>query len=471
MNPTHHRLCAFLTIPLIVFTAAVLLLPLSVRGTEERVLTIQVSTTQEDGGIPLASMVLDIYRADGEKSGTASAEDLAVYKKRRNLAATLITDSAGQAVCSLSDAGGSYLICVQDNPAASGFRSAVFVRAKDSGKIVQLELIPEKTPDIQTDITTIQQKSDSFSMGQLHTWILRGEIPAGISNAREYTITDVLDHRLSYKRGSPVITLYTRDGQEIPMEEKYYTLTEEVQTRNGTPVDALQIGLTPEGMSFVAANLGNGSEKGELRVRFQAAINRNADMGTAIPNDSHLDYTNSAGIVYHTDSDIPEVHTGGIRIQKTDGEDTPLAGADYMIASEATQAELEDEMVAREVLRVGSKNLAVVFQDFYTADGNGGKRYVTTTDENGTASFYGLACGTYYLVESKAPEGYDTVTQPIRIEITQYSHLTENTVKAAESGFILPFTGGTGSAGITAVGLLLLFSACLLLLSNRKRRA
>lgn len=486
MKNTVVRLLALVTALLI--TASPITVQASASKSDtDTVLRVHISTSEEDGSLPLANIILDLYKTDLQPGSQGTAAEVAAqYKTRENLVATLVTDGQGWAECNLTQAGqpnGVYLIVQQHNPAAAGEGEALCVTVSGGVQTVYFKRVPEKTPNIQTDVATIQQKSGSFDIGQQHIWILRGTIPAGISNAVKYRITDILDYRLSYQKGSPVVTLFCCDGKEIPLEEKYYTLVEETQSRSGKMVDAFHIALTPEGMSYVAANQGKGSEKSEIRVRFQAAINCNATMGATVPNDSHLDYTNSAGVVYHADSDIPEVHTGGIHILKTDKEGTPLSGSEFMIAREATQAEMEDETLTKEVLHIGGKNLAVVYLDFYAEDLQGEKQFTAVTDTEGKAAVYGLAYGTYYLVETKAPEGYGIVTQPMEIEVSETSHIrqqdgwrningeiVDNTLKVVNTKFVFPDTGGFGTAGFTAVGILLICAACVLLLSNRNKK-
>lgn len=454
---------------------------------QNRLLQVFAATGEEDGSVPLENIILDIYKTGQQEvqGKIMTDDDTARLKVRSNLVGTVMTDENGRAEFDFLKAGlpdGVYLITQQENPALSGKPAAYYITIKES-LTLNLEMIPEKTPEIQMDIASLQQKSGSFDVGKLHSWIIRSSIPAGISNAREYRITDVLDFRLQYEKGSPKVSLYNRDGQTLILEEVCYFLEEETQNRNGVPVDAFHLALTPDGMTFVAANLGSGEENAELRVHFQAAINRNAAMGDTIPNDAHLDYINSAGVVYHTDSDIPEVHTGGIHILKTDGDGKPLAGSEFMIAREATQAEMETETVTKEVLQVENKDMAVVFLDFLDADMETWKRDTAVTDTEGNASIYGLAYGTYYLIESRAPEGYEVMNQPMQIEIHEFSHLTKRdgrinssgeiadyTVQVVNTRFAFPNTGGSGTITYSAIGFLLICAACILLLFNRNRR-
>lgn len=472
MYPMRNRVSALLTAAFLMALLLVLCCPVGAAEEAQRkdILEIRVQTGTEEGGIPLPNVILDIYAAGSKPEGTASAADKESIAQRCNLLATLITDVNGRTQLDVREITETVLITVQDNPAVLGKNAALLVSPNGKTQPVIMELLPEKATGLQMDISTLQQKSGTFDIGQPHTWIIRCDIPAGICNGKEFVVTDSFDHRLDYAPGSVRLSLQNRSGEEIPLENSHYLLTEGTQTRNGLPVDVFQLSLTPEGMTYIAANLGAGNESAQLLARFQAAINRNAAMGAAIPNDAHLLYTSSVGVTYYADSDIPEVHTGGIRILKTDDTGTPISGCGFMLAREATQAELEDESILKEVLHIGSRNLAVVYVDFYADMSAGEKTFTVTSDREGRASAYGLACGTYYLVESGTPEGYDGAAQPMEIEISQSSHLPENTVQVVNRKFLYPQTGGMGTTAFTVAGCLLLCAACLLLLSNRGRK-
>ena len=112
-----------------------------------------------------------------------------------------------------------------------------------------------------------------------------------------------------------------------------------------------------------------------------------------------------------------------------------------------------------------------------------------TVDKNGILKLGTLACGEYYLVETKAPAGYILPDHPIHIRVSteEVTYLQDSEEKRAESvtsngvkiwkitvwnatGVSLPATGGSGLAMIDAFGFALTLLAILgLILLNRKR--
>lgn len=476
-------------------------------ATPNRIVNIFKTTSEDDGFMPLANIEFDIYKVATLReiesgavklSEKPSAEEISQYAKPENLIATLKTDVQGFATYNFtahSQPDGVYMVVERFSPATTGPVEPFFLvipgtTEDGSAHAYTITVNPKNTtetgPDIQKDVTRLDNNSDSFDVDEVHLWIIRGGVPAGIATAEKYVITDTIDYRLTYQKGSPVVKLFTRAGEELPLTNNtHYSLTEGSTQVDNRTVDRFAVSLTAEGMTYVADNLGEGESIPEIRVCFHAVINSNASMGENIPNQAHLDYTNSAGVDYDADSDIPEVHTGGTSILKTDAEGKILpGGATFKIAREATDAELENPDIIKEILTVNGEELTVVFRDFYpTEDLSGDKVYEVTTGEDGRAVIYGLAYGTYYIVETKAPAGYNLLTTPIRVTINKYSHLTEvhdvkdddgkiidNTILVINTKYVLPQTGGTGTAMFTLAGIAIIASACALLLLNSKKK-
>ena len=455
-------------------------------ATPDRVVNIY-KTTSDDGKMPLANIEFEIYMvatmaqlesgevALGEKP---TAEDIAKYKQNDPIA-VLKTDVQGFATYNFTEndmPDGVYMIVERYSTATTGPVEPFFIiipgtTEDGDGYAYTITVNPKNTtetgPDIKKDVTELDNNHDSYDVDELHLWIIRGGVPAGIGTAEKYVITDTIDYRLTYKKGSPVVKLYTKADTELELTPGvHYSLAEGTTQVEGRTVDCFSVSLTAAGMTYVAENLGSGNTIPELRVYFKAAINSNASMGQEIPNQAHLEYTNSAGVEYDADSDVPEVHTGGTSIRKTDILGTTLKNAVFKIARKAMEGETSTDK-----LTVNGETLDVVFESFYaTTDLSGEKVTEVTTDENGSAVIYGLAYGTYYIVETKAPEGYNLLTAPVVVEIDEDSHEEGNVVKVINTRFVLPETGGMGTTVFTMTGIAIVGTAFLLIAMNTKKK-
>lgn len=437
---------------------------------------------------------LDEYIADPDSYPESPARDLVASQEP---IATVRTDALGKATYNLTENGqpdGLYLVIERENPAILSPAAPFYVAVPmtdDSGDnwTYTINIEPKNSvasgPLISKDVTEIDNDEDTFDIDETHTWIIRSGVPVDFANAAdadmaekmEYTITDTLDYRLTYQGNVMVCLGLTTDqaGEEdVTLTSDHYILTaSKAQDSEGREVDHFTVSLTAAGMQYIAEAIGAGDNTDyELRVYFDAIINANAQLATKIPNQATLDYTNSVGFHFDAESDIPVVYTGGMGILKFDAKNAEnlLQGAVFKAARLATQSEINAGL--SQTLTVDGEKLSVVFVDFYTDAQLTMKADTVTTDADGKALLYGLAYGEYYLVEIKAPDGYNLLTGPVKVTVDETSHLEADAIRIANSNeFKLPDTGDSGIYGFILAGtLFLLAGGTLLVLFIMKKR-
>lgn len=468
----------------------------------QRVLNFYKTTSTDQGRKALEGVKFDIYliTQDIEAYNKGEVELLEkpteeYAKEKGEFVTTIITDAQGKATCNLSDLAGKevitgngdgiYLIVEQGSAAVEKPIDPFFVcvpmtSVSGDAYIYNINIEPKNTvvngPKIYKDVTEIDNDHSTYDVNAEHTWIIRTTVPADIAEAKEYKITDVLDYRLTYK-GNPEVKVglsTDKAGEEANTLIKgndYKVLTGKTST-DGKQVDKFIVYLTATGMKKVAGIAGAAAEGQtyEVRVYFDAVINTNAEISAIIPNQATLDYTNSYGYEYDTQSDEPEVHTGGLSILKYDANDEAklLSGATFKLVRLATDEEIKTGETSDLVINENTEK--VVYAEFYdSADLSGAKASEVTTVA-GNAVMYGLAYGEYYLVEIKAPAGYNLLSKPVKVVIDEDSHTANGGCKVANSNtFKLPETGGIGTTIFTVGGVLLITAAVVILIVKKKK--
>lgn len=456
------------------------------------------------GGTPLSNISFDVYyvgSVDDYLSGKLGIgskptdSDIAKYAQSTNLVGTLTTDENGTASLNFGTVDGVYMVKELPNSAVKAPAAPFFVCLPDYSRCDPDDGTPSYTitakpknevndedVDISKDVTKLDQKSDSYAVGENHTWIIRTSIPVSIASGKSYVITDTLDYRLDYQQLDKVVLSKepAQDDEDwtvaltLTAGTDYLLTTEQRTDTEGHNVDYFSLSLTSAGMLKIAQTVDKANAQYELHTYFTAQINENASMGVEIPNQADIHYTNNIGKSFSDMSDQPEVHTGGIRLLKVDATTkAKLAGATFSVYRMATADEIAADKTENKLptFKIGNVDYKMVQATFYaTPDLTGDKVDSLTTNEDGLGYIYGLAYGDYYLVETKAPDGYNKLLQPEKFTINAVSHQEDSGITVSNStGAELPSTGGMGTTPITLLALTLIgFSSIALLYKHKK---
>ena len=242
-------------------------------------------------------------------------------------------------------------------------------------------------------------------------------------------------------------------------------------------------------------------------VYYSATINGSATAGGAGNNNSiKLEYSNDPNKTGTgtTTPDNVSVFTFKLDITKTEkGADTKLAGAKFVLSTSAdlkidvTESDANlSENVKNSLIKVTGSTPDYVINDGTNTSATA--QYIMETASDGKLNITGLNKGVYYLYETKAPDGYNRITEPIKIEITeattekdaegtfsvktleykindgdeQNGTTTDGVIKANvenTSGSTLPSTGGMGTKLFYTIGGILMAGAAIVLVVRKRR--
>lgn len=373
------------------------------------------------------------------------------------------TDSAGQIIWS-GLATSYYRITEEVNETGqpvgpSSYIAAVpMVDPADASKTINtIHIYPKNRASEGPDIVKDQPRPEDFN-GNVLSWTIRAEIPANLKaemGSQHYAVTDTMSAGLSFAGNLKVYYLHGGNEVELTNGTEY--------TSDAAAGDtSFTITLTSAGFTLLGGALESGeidSEGGRytLYVTYDTIVNISPeDLEANIdPNNKvTLDFTNSEGTEYKDEPDPVVVDYAGMKVIKKDGsnETVLLPGAKFKVYTRITGGQVDEASVLKDI---------------------SGNEIEFTTDAEGQFKYIGLGEGTYYIVETQAPDNYKKLSSYTEIVITaddvEDHIIKEGTVlNYLDNGFTLPSTGGTGTLLITIAGVLLLAAAGAVLIFGRK---
>ena len=329
-----------------------------------------------------------------------------------------------------------------------------FVKSSETDALCNLTTTnPEVTIHDKNDMP-FEKKVDktNVDVGQTVKFTITGKVPDHTGfTTYTYLITDTMTDGLTFDKTSVKVTI---NGVNVPQEPNGYTLTEPNDTEQFTFKLSINV------RNF---KIGDGIE-----VTYNATVNEKA-IAEIESNKATLTYTN--GPTVDDDKTTTErevkVYSSKIvidKVEKTTGGTAgkKLSGAEFVLYKEET---IEGNKTIK-YYQWDETNKKVVW------DADKTKATVLETSTDGAATFGGLADGTYYLVETKAPAGYnqlkDPVTVPVKGSDTDTMKLTVTATVENQAGTLLPSTGGMGTTIFYVLGAVLVVGAGVQLVTKKR---
>lgn len=443
---------------------------------------------------PAANVQFEYFKVnEDDRVDSLSKLSVAELEKKYTENGKITTNSDGLATVTVQEENFGRYYFVELTKTDSSFETAPFlidVPSYVSGKgyTKEMNVYPKNkvtTPTPGKDVERLGNNDCSVDVGSRVKWFLKGTIPADIAGYKTYEFEDRLDSALTYDESfTPVVRI---GSKSLTAGTDYTVIVPKASEKT------LKVALSKEGMkkasaAYQAAGQSpsaeeikdvakNSDDNPFVEVEFQTVVNHNAYMGQEIPNKTTLNFDNGGKLTGKPESDVPEVHTGGLRFVKKDAlTGKKLAGAVFELyqADGVTPVTWTQEMIERnKKTNANSKFL----------DQEVGKIVKMVSNDDGAFEILGLKYGesgqkndvaesNYVVKEVKAPEGYSLPDDPkTTVTVNSSSYYSSFMKKNNTDGLCytytppveilnnktpsLPLTGGGGSALFVIAGLML----------------
>jgi len=442
--------------------------------------TTVVGTDSDGANVTLGDLIklpgIEFKLEEVELTGT-DPENMAHYTvKAGGVTSTLETDANGE-LSWVNLPSGTYKITELANDTTDTVNNvAPFLvklpftdPANTSQYLSTVHVYPKNTvtpPDIEKDSTptAVDGSGNVINSGSILGWKLTADIPNDIATALSYVITDTPSQYLRYVADS--LAVYYLDDSSTKV-----ALTATTDYTLDTSGGKIEVTLTAAGKTRLGNAISTGTIETaqKLYVTYSTKITITAtELETLIAaqgdsvltNTAQVDFTNKNGYVYKPGKAEEETDVFGLKITKVDKNGSAITTADakFKVYTTLSGTSVDQNSLIGEY----------------------------TSDASGLITIPGLAAGTYYIVETQAPTGYNLLTGYITVTVAADGTATVSTGSTAVyddttglisfnitnlKGFTLPQTGGTGTMIFTIIGMMLIIAAGVCIVVSRKKRA
>lgn len=347
-----------------------------------------------------------------------------------------------------------------------------FIRPTSSTSVYQLMLqkieptvvdgeykIDDVTFGVKNEEVTIDKTADKTSVtkNEKVAYTVTVDIPTYSAEATDktFSVSDLLTDGLTIDADSIKVQIGGTD-----VEAAAYTL-------DTTATDTYTFKLSVTTDQYADKWAENGGK--QLVITYTATLNDNGTtaVNTKETNTATFDYSNYPYVEdsHKQKTDKVDVTTFAIKIDKyVDGSPTTkLAKAKFDLYRTATADEITNGTGIVTIPHTSIPGIKLESDK--------------TTNTNGVATFEKYEANgnkyDYYLVETKAPSGYNILADAVKVNFTDADVEATNGVYTVEvpnsSGITLPITGGEGIVLFSVIGIVFMGGAVFLLIMTRKK--
>ena len=375
----------------------------------------------------------------------------------------------------------------------TGLDTGYYLVRVTGGKEIQFSLVTvdatTNTVSLKTEAPSIEKTADKTTVhiGDVITYTVKGSIPDTIGyDEYQYIIHDELSTGLDFvnnatgtalETGATTVNVTVAFGAGVTDAGTAPTTAKLDSTNN----KKMSLDLS----GWVRANQTNKGE--EFTVIYYAKVNKDAVVTEK--NKAQLEYGNKPGETTNTtpsEAKTPTYPLDILKIEKDSNPEVILADAHFTLYASGTDGLIDETKPIKVTKDADGKYSYVadqssidpsVITDMVTVaskiDGQGYNLHIN-----------GLAAGTYYLKETKAPEHYNKLTEAIKVTITKSTTENENDwtltvengttdgkiVKVVNStGSLLPSTGGRGTIVFAVIAVLLVFGVAVSYIRDKRK--
>ena len=368
----------------------------------------------------------------------------------------------------------------------TGLDAGYYLVYVTGGKEIQSSLVTvdetTTTVNLKTEAPSITKTADkeTVSIGQVVKYTVTGSIPDTTGYAKYvYKIHDELSTGLDFVNDAAG-TACEANSVKVTVAFKDTDVTDASKAPTTATLDAVNHRkMTLDLSSWVRENQRNKGK--EFNVTYYAKVNDKAVV--AEKNSAKLEYGNDPDNTTETTPSEAKTPTYPLNIKKTDHKTSGLlAGAKFSLY---TETEYNKDADTRQAIKVTGTNGNYVVDP--TSENTVFESAATKIGENEyNLHVNGLAEGTYYLVETKAPDGYNKLTAPVVIKITKSIDTDVNNWTISKdgkdetdkiidiensTGSLLPSTGGRGAIAFAVIAALLVFGVAVSFIRDKRKEA